>query len=107
LILKIYRIAYKFSGKKHRDFPYFTYYNFLLKINLEELKLLKNEFETMSNKEQELYEIYSKVVFDLESILAKELERKKRKEIREKETKLKGKEDEGNEIKIKKKGSKK
>ena len=107
LILKIYRIAYKFSGKKHRDFPYFTYHNFLLKINLEELKLLKDEFETMSNKEQELYEIYSKVVFDLESILAKELERKKRKEIREKEKKLKEKEDEGNEIKIIKKGSKK
>ena len=30
LILKIYRTAYKFSGEKHRDFPYFSYYNFLI-----------------------------------------------------------------------------
>ena len=107
LILKIYRIAYQLSGKKHRDFPYFTYYNFLLKINLEELKALKNVFENMSNKEQELYEIYSEVVFDLESILAKEIERKKKKEMRERERekRLKEKEDEENEIKIKKKGS--
>ena len=105
LILKIYRVAYKFSGKKHRDFPYFLYYNFLLKIDLEELKLLKNIFENMSNKEHELYEIYTKVVFDLEIILAKEIERKKRKEMREREKKLK--EDEISESKIKKASSKK
>ena len=88
LILKIYITAYKFSGEKHRDFPYFSFYNFLNNIDLEELKLLNEEFNE-SDKETELYEIYSKNIEEKEIILKKELEKKKKKEQREKEKKAK------------------
>ena len=77
LILKLYRLAYKYSGIKHRDFPYTSYYNFLLSLNLEELDRLKEEFnDLVANKEIELYEIYGKVI--LEKLKEQKKENKKR-----------------------------
>ena len=78
LLLKIYRLAYKFSGIKHRDFPYFSYYSFLSNIDLQELKLLKEEFDDLNNMEIELYEIYGNVILEKEKVL----ERKERKKTR-------------------------
>ena len=99
LIFKLYRIAYKFSGNKHRDFPYFSYYNYLCNIDLEDLKSLKDEFQDTENIEQELFEIYEKVINDYKVIMKKKLEKKVKKELREKEKKLKAEND--NKINIK------
>ena len=101
LIFKLYRIAYKFSGKKHRDFPYFSYYNYLCNIDLEDLKSLKDEFQDIENKEQELFEIYEKVINDYKEIMKKKLEKKVKKELREKEKKLKALNENKNKNKIK------
>ena len=80
LILKLYVTAYKFSGEKHRDFPYFSYYNFLTNIELENLKLLSDEFTNISNDEQDLYKIYAKIIHDQEVINSKKLQKQLRKE---------------------------
>ena len=61
LILRLYIIAFKFSGEKHRDFPYFSYYKFLKNMELEKLKILNKEFSFFLNKEKELSEIFTKV----------------------------------------------
>ena len=74
-ILKLYRIAYEYSGAKHRDFPYFSYYNFLSNINLEELQLLQKEFSDFKPTETELIDIYGNVNFEQ----MKELQRKEKK----------------------------
>ena len=64
LILKTYRIAYKYSGIKHRDFPYFSYYNFLMSLSSDELDSLNNDFKDLTELEVELYEIYGNVVVE-------------------------------------------
>ena len=67
LLLKLYRLAYKYSGAKHRDFPYFSYYNFLLSLGLDELKLLQEDFNDLdSSTELELFEIYGNVIIEHE-----------------------------------------
>ncbi len=60
LILKLYKVAYLYSGHHHRDFPYFSFYSFLL--NLEGDKFLK--FYNYINKERyrDLYDIYMYIV---------------------------------------------
>ena len=60
LILKMYIIAYQYSGKKHQNFPYYSYYSFLHNINIDDLQLLKSEFDDY--KEKELFDIYNKII---------------------------------------------
>ena len=83
LLLRLYRLAFKFSGKKHRDFPYFSYYNFLSKLNLEQLKLLKEDFNDLTDTEIEMFEIYGNVN------LEKEKEAQKKEKIEQKKLKRK------------------
>ena len=89
LIIKIYKLAYRFSGEKQRDFPYFSYYNFLINIDLDELKSLSEEFTQISNTEQELYEIYGQIIHEKEMIISKKLQKRLKKEKMEQEKKLK------------------
>ena len=60
LIIKVYSIAYKYSGKKHYDFPYYSYYSFLYNLSIKDLQLLKKVFDDI--KEKELFEIYNKIL---------------------------------------------
>ena len=92
LIVKIYRKAYNCSGIEHLDFPYFSYYNFLKNIELEELKLLNDEFLYIESDETELYEIYENIIKEKELIIAKneeKLRKKREKEKKREEEKLK------------------
>ena len=75
LILKLYQLSYKCSDKKHRDFPYYSYYNVINEIDSEELKLFSNIFDTFD--ETELMEIYGKVIMEKQQIELKKLEKKK------------------------------
>ena len=78
-LLKLYRLAFKYSGRKHRDFPYFSYYNFLSKLNLEQLKLLQEEFNDLTKTEIELFEIYGNVNLEKEKELQKKQKREQKK----------------------------
>ena len=46
IIIKLYIKAFNYSDKKHRDFPYFSFYYFLKLIDLEELKNYNNLFDS-------------------------------------------------------------
>ena len=88
LLLKLYRLAFKYSGAKHRDFPYFSYYNFLMKLDLEELKLLQEDFNDLTDAEIGIFEIYGNANLEKEKELQKKtkiknrnLEKQKQKEI--------------------------
>ena len=83
LLLRLYRLAFKFSGAKHRDFPYFSFYNFLSKLDLEQLKLLKEDFNDLTNPEIEMFEIYGNVN------LEKEKEKQRKEKIEQKKLKKK------------------
>ena len=84
LIVKIYRRAYNCSGIEHLDFPYFSYYNYLKNIELNELKLLNDEFLYIGSNETELYEIYENIIKEKELIIAKKEEKLKKKMEKEK-----------------------
>ena len=58
LILKIYKLAFDHSGKEHRDFPYFNFYEFLMGLKLDNLILLENNIDKF---QLELYDIYNYV----------------------------------------------
>ena len=80
LIIKLYIIAHKFSGKKHRDYPYFSYYSFLAEFDSEELKtynfLFNTEFYSENeDEEDELYEIYKNVIIEKEKNKLKQLQK--------------------------------
>ena len=75
LLLKLYRLAFKFSGTKHRDFPYFSYYEFLSKLNFNQFKLLKEDFDDLTQSEVDIFEIYGNVNLEKE----KEFQRKEKK----------------------------
>ena len=88
LLLKLYRLAFKYSGAKHRDFPYFSYYNFLMKLDLEELKLLQEDFNDLTDAEIGIFEIYGNANLEKEKELQKKtkiknrnLEKQKQKEM--------------------------
>ena len=85
LISKLYIISYKFSGIKRRDFPFFSFYNFLLNIDLDELILLRENFIN----ETDLNEIYENIVNEKKIIREKKLQKNLRKEKLEEEKKLK------------------
>ena len=87
LILKVYRLAYKYSGKKHRDFPYFSYYSFLLGLNSDELESLKDEFKGLTDFE--LFDILANIM----------IEQQKKLQIRiRRETRIQAKKDNINKI---------
>ena len=69
LILKIYKLAFEHSGKKHRDFPYFTFYEFLMGLSFEDLKKLENNIDKF---QLELYDIYNKVCKEKKTLIEKE-----------------------------------
>ena len=58
LILKIYKLAFDHSGNKHRDFPYFNFYDFLNGLSLKNLELLETNIDKF---QLELYDIYNNV----------------------------------------------
>ena len=101
LIVKLYRRAYNFSGKEHLDFPYFSYYIFLKNIDLDQLKLLNDEFTYIESDETELYEIYANTIKEKELIIAKKEEKikKKKKQEEKKEEKVKKEKKEKNDDK--------
>ena len=70
LILKIYKLAFEHSGKKHRDFPYFNFYEFLMRLNLDDLLLLENNIDKF---QLELYDIYNNICNEKQKIKEKEI----------------------------------
>ena len=56
-IFKLYKEAFLFSGEKHRDYPYFLFYSFLISLNPKEISSLANKDDIWENQ-KELYEIY-------------------------------------------------
>ena len=72
LILRLYKLAYKYSDKKHRDFPYYSFYHFLIDIDSEELKTLNSEFK---EEEDELNEIYTRLIIEKQQIQFKKMQK--------------------------------
>ena len=73
LILKLYKEAFKQSGEKHRDFPYYSFYSFLQGLNDKNLakieeKLVENDFNF-----SELLEIYQNIMSKRNMKLSKEI----------------------------------
>ena len=58
LILKLYKEAYKFSGEKHRDFPYYSFYSFLDELNGKILEKIEKNLSEDDYNFDELLEIY-------------------------------------------------
>ena len=77
LLLKIYRLSYKYSGLNHRDFPYFSYYTFLSYFDLEKLKSIKEELNDIAIDEIELYVIFGNVFMEKEKVLLRKNKKKK------------------------------
>ena len=94
LIIKFYIIAYNYSDKKHRDFPYFSFYNFLKQINSEDLKNYNDLFDSIDIEDQ-LKWIYSSIIIEkqkeelkkkLDSLRKREKQPKTNDEINNKRT---------------------
>ena len=81
LILRLYKLAYHSCDKKHRDFPYFSYYYFINEMDSEELKSLNNIYNILE-EDSELIEIYGKVIMEKQQIELKKLEKKEMKSYR-------------------------
>ena len=73
LILKLYKLAFDHSGKKHCDFPYFNFYQFLMGLNLENLDLLEKNIDKF---QLELYDIYNNVCKEKKKLYEKENKKK-------------------------------
>ena len=73
LILKIYKLAFDHSGKKHCDFPYFNFYQFLMGLSLESLDLLEKNIDKF---QLELYDIYNNVCKEKKKLNEKEKQKK-------------------------------
>ena len=63
LIIRLYQLAYKNSDKKHRDYPYYLYYNFIINIDSEELKSFNELFDVFDENDK-LGVIYRKVIIE-------------------------------------------
>jgi len=59
LIIILYKLAFDSSGKKHRDFPYFNFYEYLEGLSFDNLKLLEDNIDIF---QLELYDIYNNVI---------------------------------------------
>ena len=62
LIIKLYKEAYKNSGEKHRDFPYFTFFSFLQGLNDKNLAKLEKNLTEDDYNISELFEIYESIM---------------------------------------------
>ena len=74
LILRLYKLAYKCSDKKHRDFPYYSFYNLIDKIDSEELKSFSDIFN-LFEEDDELGEIYRNVIIEKQQMQLKKLQK--------------------------------
>ena len=61
-ILKLYKEAYINSGEKHRDFPYFSFYSYLINLDYETLSKMENNLNEENGTFSELYEIYLNIL---------------------------------------------
>ena len=62
LILKLYKEAYKKSGEKHRDFPYYNFYSFLQGLNDKNLAKIEEKLTEDDSNFSELLEICQNVM---------------------------------------------
>ena len=69
LIVKIYKLAFQHSGKKHRDFPYFNFYEYLMGLNLDNLEILEKNID---KSQFELYDIFNYVYKEKKNLFEKE-----------------------------------
>ena len=69
LIIKLYKLAFDRSGKKHRDFPYFNFYEYLEGLSFDNLKLLEDNIDKF---QLELYDIYNNVIKEKKKIIEKQ-----------------------------------
>ena len=74
IIIKLYILAYNHSDKKHRDFPYFSYYQTLKKIDSEDLKSLNSLFDSYEG-DYELSFIYRTVIIEKQQAEMKKFQR--------------------------------
>ena len=72
IIIKLYIKAFNYSDKKHRDFPYFSFYYFLKLIDLEELKNYNNLFDSCEEHFQ-LGLIYKKIIIEKQQVEMKKM----------------------------------
>ena len=63
LIIKLYQLAYKNSDEKHRDFPYYLYYNFIDSIDYDNIQSFNELFDFLDENDI-LVEIYKKVIIE-------------------------------------------
>ena len=73
LVLKLYKLAFDHSGKKHRDFPYFNFYEFLMRLSLDDLKKLEDNIDKF---QLELYDIYNFIIKEKTKINEKKISKK-------------------------------
>ena len=78
LILKLYKLAFDHSGKGHRDFPYFNFYEFLMGLSLDNLIILENNIDKF---QLELYDIYNYVCKEKKKELTEEKRKSTLKDI--------------------------
>ena len=62
LILKLYKEAYKYSGEKHRDFPYYSFYCFLDGLNGKTLVKIERNLSEEDYNFSELLDIYEYIM---------------------------------------------
>ena len=74
IILRLYKLAYKCSDKKHRDYPYYSFYNLIEDIDSEELKTFNGLFDLFEEND-ELGEIYRKVIIEKQQLQLKKLQK--------------------------------
>ena len=72
LIIRFYKLAYKCSEKKHRDYPYYSYYHFIMGIDSDELKSFNDLFD-LFEEEDELGDIYRTAIIQKEQIKSKKV----------------------------------
>ena len=72
LILKLYKEAYKQSGEKHRDFPYYNFYSFLQGLNDKNLSKVEDKLAEDDYNFSELLDIYQNIMNKRKIKLSKE-----------------------------------
>ena len=83
IIIKLYIQAYKYSDRKHRDFPYFSFYNFLRQISSQDLKNYNDLFINFNDSEDNynLSCFYSTLIFEKQKEEVKEIIKNKKKKL--------------------------
>ena len=67
IIIKLYILAFNNSDKKHRDFPYFSFYTTIKQIDLEDLKYFNFLFDSYDG-DYELGLIYRTVIIEKQQV---------------------------------------